>query len=644
MNIKIKQLLIRTKKTTESVIFGKTLTFIYGPISKGKSTVLRLIDYCFGGDLERTPAIQQEFISTELFVDIGSYNCVIERSAFDKEYVRITWNRSNETRESVLAPISPSEIKIIDADVYNLSDLLFYLCDITPIKVKKRSRDPDSPLIRLSFRDIWWYCYLNQSDLDSSFFRFGHPFKERKSKDALKFFTGLYSERLTKAENELFSAVDEQRTKRNTANEIRNFMQGFEFGSSDDLLNEIDKSKKALLLEGNTLKNLEINRTVQKHPTDSLRVKLRRLGDEVESTRTAILDLGRAIEEQKALRAELIMTKTKAHRLEIASAVLNDVDFMRCPKCGEALPARESTDQCVLCGQISTAQYNEMESQEIECVRRDLNDRIDQIGELIKERDIILKKLHRSLKIKTEQKRLLDAQLQHDLDQYDTSLVEAMKIAERNIATLKERINNLNKFLKLSSDVNSLEEEANRLEKYIDALKFSVKKEREALNHADMNTIAIANEFKRILLAVNFPGVSEGDTVSIDTRTWKPYVYHGDIEWSFWECGSLGKKTLFNVCYALSLHIIAIRNNLPVPNVLIIDGPTKNISEYEDPKLVASLYSEIYRIAKQCAGKLQLILVDSDLVNPEKYLEDFVVRRMAGTQNEPSLISYYEGP
>ena len=137
MNIKIKQLLIRTKKTTESVIFGKTLTFIYGPISKGKSTVLRLIDYCFGGDLERTPAIQQEFISTELFVDIGSYNCVIERSAFDKEYVRITWNRSNETRESVLAPISPSEIKIIDADVYNLSDLLFYLCDITPIKVKK---------------------------------------------------------------------------------------------------------------------------------------------------------------------------------------------------------------------------------------------------------------------------------------------------------------------------------------------------------------------------------------------------------------------------------------------------------------------------------------------------------------------------
>ena len=135
----------------------------------------------------------------------------------------------------------------------------------------------------MSFRDIWWYCYLNQSDLDSSFFRFGHPFKERKSKDALKFFTGLYSERLTKAENELFSAVDEQRTKRNTANEIRNFMQGFEFGSSDDLLNEIDKSKKALLLEGNILKNLEINRTVQKHPTDSLRVKLRRLGDEVES-------------------------------------------------------------------------------------------------------------------------------------------------------------------------------------------------------------------------------------------------------------------------------------------------------------------------------------------------------------------------
>lgn len=68
MNIRLTYLLVRTRQTTEKIEFSETVTFLYGPIGKGKSTVARLIDYCFGGDLERTPAIQQEFIAVTLGV------------------------------------------------------------------------------------------------------------------------------------------------------------------------------------------------------------------------------------------------------------------------------------------------------------------------------------------------------------------------------------------------------------------------------------------------------------------------------------------------------------------------------------------------------------------------------------------------
>jgi hypothetical protein len=84
---------------------------------------------------------------------------------------------------------------------------------------------------------------------------------------------------------------------------------------------------------------------------------------------------------------------------------------------------------------------------------------------------------------------------------------------------------------------------------------------------------------------------------------------------------------------------------MPVPNVLIIDSPTKNISDDENPELVKSLYRQIYRLASSGDGEVtQLLLIDSDLVEPETELPEFARRHLAGNQNVPSLIPYYSGP
>lgn len=84
---------------------------------------------------------------------------------------------------------------------------------------------------------------------------------------------------------------------------------------------------------------------------------------------------------------------------------------------------------------------------------------------------------------------------------------------------------------------------------------------------------------------------------------------------------------------------------MPVPGILIIDSPTKNISEDENPELVQSLYAEIYRLARSQTGNLlQFLLIDSDLVAPSAELPGFSERRMAGESDAPSLIPYYTGP
>jgi hypothetical protein len=194
--------------------------------------------------------------------------------------------------------------------------------------------------------------------------------------------------------------------------------------------------------------------------------------------------------------------------------------------------------------------------------------------------------------------------------------------------------------------INELEEQAGALQGQIDRLRSSIDEERSRLRHADENVAVIAKRFKSIMLSVGFPGVVEDDEVVIDTRNWRPVIVHGGQEWNFWDAGSGGKKTLFNVCYALAVHETARERGMPVPNVLVIDSPTKNISDDENPELVESLYREIYRLAATADGiGTQFVLIDSDLVVPEAdLLRGFVQRRLAGERNAPSLIPYYTGP
>jgi hypothetical protein len=255
--------------------------------------------------------------------------------------------------------------------------------------------------------------------------------------------------------------------------------------------------------------------------------------------------------------------------------------------------------------------------------------------------------MRKQLDSMSEEKRQLDRQLEDELARYDSAFVETIRSTEREIATYAERVRSLRQMQRMPAALTSLETEAAALQATIDDLRSQIEAERFRLREADENVGLIAHAFKTILLRIGFPGISERDELVLDVRNWQPRVVHGDHDWSFWDAGSGGKKTLFNVCYALAVHQVALVKSLPVPNVLVIDSPTKNISEDEDPELVRNLYSEIYRLARgddDSFGRVQFVLIDSDLVEPEPPIEGFSHRRMAGEPDAPSLIPYYNGP
>jgi hypothetical protein len=500
-------------------------------------------------------------------------------------------------------------------------------------------------MIRLSFRDIWRYCYLDQTHLDSSFFHLEDPFRGRKSQDAMRFFTGLYSERLSQLEDKLNKTIDEQRSKREAVQQLRTFTTRFELGSEHDIVEQLQTTEHELIEAEQKRAELEQTRSAQIHPSDALRDKLRYLSSEIENFRNAIVEETDSISEQRALRSEFITAKTKTVRSDQARKILEGVSYQRCPECGSALSSRPHNNaQCHLCGSVQENDGN-TKMLEHEALRRDLNERIDQIADSISRREQELKRMEKQLVQAQQQKESFDRQLQDELARYDSAFVESIRDTERQIATLTERIKSLKRLQQLPLAISTLEEEAGALQGRIDRARSSITEERDRLRAADANIAAIAREFKRVMLSVSFPGVSEDDEVVIDPRNWKPTIVHGDQEWTFWDTGSGGKKTLFNVCYALSIHTVALERKMPMPSVLIIDSPTKNISEDENPDLVRSLYNEIYQLARgQKDRRLQFLLIDSDMVPPLTSLPGFSERRMDGSPNAPSLIPYYIGP
>lgn len=645
MRIRLYELKVFTRRTVEVVEFSDAITFLHGPVSTGKSTVARLVDFSFGGKLERTPALQKEFVSSSLRVDLGKNQCTLERGADDTTSVRVSWVDVSGQSWSVNAPLRPRNEPLLDAEVFNLSDLLFFLCGEKPIRVRKSRRDPDSNMVRLSFRDVWRFCYLDQTELDSSFFHLEDPILGRKSGDAMRFFTGLHSDRLGQLDMELAAAQDEQRSKREAVKQLRDFMRRFEFGSEGDLLGRLEASRVELDRVGRVRAALDEKRASELHPTDALRSELRTVSEAVGQLRDQISDLESLMSQQGALRAELLTAKTRSARAEQASNVLDGVEFDSCPRCGSDISSvPPSEDECRLC-HSPTPTANRRSVEALEALRRDLNDRIDQLAEALRrgaeEKAVLKDQLDRTERRKAE----LDRKLSDAMKRYDSAFVENVRAVEAERATLIERISALEQLQEIPKALDEMEVLAGSLQGRIDLLRGQLSEERLRLNAADAIVSEIAREFKTILLEVGFPGVSESDQVILDPRDWTPTLIHGAQEWTFWEAGSGGKKTLFNVCYALALHSVARRRGLPVPSLLVVDSPTKNISDDENPALIRELYNQIYRLAGAAGDeRTQFLLIDSDLVNPVGRLEGFSHRRLAGEPDEPRLISYYEGP
>ena len=204
MKFRLRSLNLKFRQGETSLPFTN-VTYFWGQMGAGKSSIAKMIDYCLGGRVELSPAMQSDFVSATLEIELAQACLTIGRDR-DSESVLASWGVGDSAYQLLVPSRIPAGCILPGTEVENLSDLVFFLSGLNAPRVRRSKKRIDSEVARLSIRDLLWYCYLDQDEIDSSFFhlqRGADTFKQLKSRDVLRYVIGFHDERVAEIETDL---------------------------------------------------------------------------------------------------------------------------------------------------------------------------------------------------------------------------------------------------------------------------------------------------------------------------------------------------------------------------------------------------------------------------------------------------------
>lgn len=639
MRIRLVSLDLDLKQGPVSIPFSD-FNYFYGEMGAGKSSIVRLVDYCLGGSVEMTPALQSEFTAVTLKLEVNGCALSLTRQR-DETTVRARWSRQGDF-DVVIPTKKASGVVLPGMEIEVLSDLIFHLAGVQAPKVRKSKLDEDAELARLSLRDLLVFCYLDQESMDSAFFYLdtnAHPFRRLKSRDAFRFIVGFHHQRVAELEMELEGIRGERLRLEAGADSLLTALTAAQIGTEVEIekrINVLRDEEKGVASE---IVAARAPPAQPQHAVEELRRLGRHLAAELDSNNRAIADLSKLLGETGAHVNEMQMLSTKAKRAATAEGLLGNVPFVSCPRCAQKLPGR-TADLCAVC-----AQPEPPPASGYDVVDADIKARLAELLDSIELRSRQKGNLERRVAEIRVDKARVDRELDEAMRQYDSAYLSKALMLERRRAALLEHIGRLQELKALPRQVEDQRTRADEVRVREDAIKHDLVTVRAAAERDSKNLRTLERLFVDCLVKAELPGFEEGDDVEIKSPDFVP-VFHpggaaGVVTTKFENLGSGGKKTLFKCCFAIAIHRLARQVGATLPALLVLDSPMKNISERENKAQFEGFHRMLYELAATELRDTQFVLVDKELFRPDDgYGFRFAERHMTP---EKGLIPYYRG-
>lgn len=644
MKFRLLKLHLGLRRSTEVIDFPE-VSYFYGPIGSGKSSIARLIDFCLGANVEWPWALQQEFVSATLELLVNDTTLTLRRTR-DEAMVTAVW-QAEEEHLQVAVPARASNGEVLPGTgVEVLSDLIFYLAKVAPPKVRRKKGSPDEHLERVSFRDLFRFCYLDQEGMDNSFFKLNsdNPIIKRKNVDTLRYLMGYHQEQLAELESRLQVVREERLAKQSGAQALAKALTDAGFDDVLALEARIEETKSAIEAARRAATAARENRGAIPHAVDTLREKARSLAQEIAANEEAIGDLDVRIEDLVRHDNELQMLSVRFQRTATARSIVGGVDFKSCPRCTQALSTK-APELCPVCGQPEHVIDGD-NALDQEVVKADLRARQYELKDTIAR----MKSQRRRLSLRSgdirEEKAQTERAFADQMRDYDSAYLSQAIEHERIATTLEQKLNALLHNRKLPDVLQELQEQAEKLHGEEAETRAKLDTARKLAFKDTKNIEKLGGLFLDCLIRVKFPDVKPSFHVHIDPSSFDPQVMlseEGEFNvLSFANAGSGGMKSLFKTCYALAIHRLCVSLGSALPELLIIDTATKNVSSIENPEVVKSFYEFVFELASIELKQTQVVIIDNELTPPEQdFSRSFTNRHMAnGSTDNPPLIPY----
>ncbi len=648
MRLSLKRLHLSLQKSNERIELPSVVYF-FGPIGSGKSSIGRLIDFCFGGTYNWTPALQAEMVSTSLELSINDVLVTLYR---DKESNQVVaaWQDGDETLQVLIPARTGTNEVLPNSGVAVLSDLLFYLAKEEPPYVRRRKGTPEERLERLSFRDLFRYCYLDQEGMDNVFFRLDSDNYAIRSKsvDALRYVLGYRTEQVAEFESRLQEVREQRLGLLSGAQALAKALIDAGLDDINAYDTKIELTKAEIDHARAAAQAAREQRAPMPHAAEELREHARRLAQEQIALEQASSDIDLRVAELERHTNELQMLSVRFQRTASARMVLGGVDFSSCPRCTQVL-STHAAGLCAVCGQPEHIN-NAVGALDETVVNEDLRARQVELKETLARMHSQRRAVQLRAADVAAERRAADHSLEVRLKDYDSAFLSQALQHERTVATLEQRLDAMLKYRKLPDVLQEQQKQA-------DILKFDEAELRTQIDIAkklafkDRKNVELLGElFLDCLVRTKFPDVRASYRVEIDPATFYPRIPLGSDEslvvLSFDNAGSGGMKALFKTCFALALHrVCAQTGDAKLPPLLIIDTPTKNVSSVENPEVIAAFFRLVYELAADELAGTQFVIIDNEFnAVPDDIKLTISSRHLVnGDPSNPPLIPYLVG-
>ncbi|MBN2597799.1 MAG: hypothetical protein JXR82_13580 [Marinifilaceae bacterium] len=617
-NLYIHSLTLKGYRKDYSINFKRGLNFITGPIATGKSSILELINYALGSKVHKDyQEVKSSCTDVELVIEIKAIKYKIVRPLFyfDRPFKLYTWNElfNDFTDEFEIFEVSSPR------NNNSLSNFLLDKLDVPEITISNQA---------FSFRDLFKYCYVNQSHIDSENLlnekNYQSNFKRKPTLEIILNSLNQILHHLKELKKQKKEAINEYHVRKNA---IVDFLTSVELNITTESIivekNRLTERKLAISTELNDIKQTS---KVKDDFTKSLEAQLFLYDREIKSFKTnhqEILDYKNKL---NLLRNQYSKESVKYDYLLMAQGKIQSLEFEECPSCNSELKISEY-GKCSLCGSDLT----ELEPEEVKALtleKKRLNSKINELIDFIELQNNELNQISKEIETIVKKRAKSEEKLNTVQQVYISPLISKIEELNRELGEVDNQIENIDSSNKVQLELAEISREIRIAElRYEDLVKQIKDLEEENVNF-DLILLQLSKTFSSVLKEFDFPKLTDA---CIEGKTYLPFVRNVKYD----NIGSGGAVTLITIAYFVSILRTCLQLQKTYhPGVLMLDTIGKNLGavennsekdEFRDHKIFRLMMKYLSDFAQKNEDSIQLILINNHYTDDIRD-EDIIVK------------------